>query len=155
MPQCSPTCDQQCPPSSTPPILHPSCLIITCPSKQSPFGTSPAVQWLRLHAPSAGGTRVIPDQGTKIPHAAQHSQKKKSRFLLTNGSLFTWEIYSPFQKPKSIIFYELRQKLMSCNKHIKGWLTLLIIREMHIKSTRRYYFTSIRMTTTKKPKHRK
>ena len=33
------------------------------------FGTSLAVQWLRLHAPSAGGMGSIPDQGTKIPHA--------------------------------------------------------------------------------------
>ena len=35
------------------------------------------VQWLRLHAPNAGGTSSIPGQGTKIPHATQLSQKKK------------------------------------------------------------------------------
>ena len=28
-----------------------------------------AVQWLRLHASTAGGTDLIPGQGTKIPHA--------------------------------------------------------------------------------------
>ena len=32
-------------------------------------GTSLAVQWLRLHASTAGGTDLIPGQGTKIPHA--------------------------------------------------------------------------------------
>ena len=39
-------------------------------------GTSPVVQWLRLHAPKAGGLSSIPDQGTrfhmlqpKIPYA--------------------------------------------------------------------------------------
>ena len=41
------------------------------------FGTSLAVQWLRLHTPSAGGTGSIPDQGTKILHAARRDQKKK------------------------------------------------------------------------------
>ena len=28
------------------------------------------VQWLRLHAPCAGGPGLVPDQGTSIPHAA-------------------------------------------------------------------------------------
>ena len=39
-------------------------------------GTSPVVQWLRLHAPKAGGLSSVPDQGTrfrmlqpKIPYA--------------------------------------------------------------------------------------
>ena len=40
-------------------------------------GTSLAVQWLGLRASTAGGTNSIPGQGTKIPHAMQHSQKKK------------------------------------------------------------------------------
>ena len=30
-------------------------------------GTSLVVQWLRLHAPNAGGPGSIPGQGTKIP----------------------------------------------------------------------------------------
>ena len=36
--------------------------------------TSLAVQWLRLQASVAGGMGSIPGQGTKIPHAARHSQ---------------------------------------------------------------------------------
>ena len=32
-------------------------------------GTSLVVQWLRLHASSAGGAGSIPGWGTKIPHA--------------------------------------------------------------------------------------
>ena len=39
--------------------------------------TSLAVQWLRLHATTAGGTGSIPGQGTKIPHATWQGQKKK------------------------------------------------------------------------------
>ena len=33
------------------------------------------VQWLRLNAFTTGGAGSIPDQGTKIPHAAQCGQK--------------------------------------------------------------------------------
>ena len=43
------------------------------------MGTSLAVQWLRLHASNAGGTGLIPGWGTKIPHAAGCSQKKKKK----------------------------------------------------------------------------
>ena len=42
-------------------------------------GTSLAVQWLRLHASTAGGTGSIPGCGTKIPHAMWHGQKKKKK----------------------------------------------------------------------------
>ena len=35
------------------------------------------VQWLELHAFTAVGTGLIPDQGTKIPHAIQPKKKKK------------------------------------------------------------------------------
>lgn len=33
------------------------------------------VQWLGLHISTAGDTGVIPDQGTKVPHAMWHNQK--------------------------------------------------------------------------------
>ena len=44
-------------------------------SREKNEGASLLVQWLRLHATSAGGTGSIPGQGTKIPHAACCSQK--------------------------------------------------------------------------------
>ena len=37
-----------------------------------------AIRWLRLHAPRVGGMGLIPDQGTKIPHAAQIGEKNNS-----------------------------------------------------------------------------
>ena len=37
-----------------------------------PAGISLGVQWLRTCASTAGGTSVIPSQGTKIPHAYGH-----------------------------------------------------------------------------------
>ena len=36
------------------------------------------VQWLGLHASTAGGNSLIPLWGTKIPHAMWCGQKKKS-----------------------------------------------------------------------------
>ena len=43
-------------------------------------GTSLAVQWSRLHTSTAGGTGLIPGQGTKILHAtARCGQKKKKK----------------------------------------------------------------------------
>ena len=42
---------------------------------QNKWGTSLVVQWLRIHAPNAGGTGSVPGWGIKIPHAAQHGQK--------------------------------------------------------------------------------
>ena len=42
-------------------------------------GSSLVVQWLRLQNFTAEGQGSIPDWGTKIPHAAQCSQKKKKR----------------------------------------------------------------------------
>ena len=39
-------------------------------------GTSLVVQWLRLHAPNAGGPGSIPDQGTRSHmHAATKSSQ--------------------------------------------------------------------------------
>ena len=40
-------------------------------------GASLAVQWLRLRASNADCVGSIPGQGTKIPHATWHSQRKK------------------------------------------------------------------------------
>ena len=49
-------------------------------------GTSLAVQWLPHHASNAGGTGLIPGQGTRIPQAAWGSKKKKKKSLqITNA----------------------------------------------------------------------
>ena len=49
-------------------------------SKVDYGGTSRAVQWLRLHTSTAGGTSGAPDGRTKIPHSIWHSQKTKNWF---------------------------------------------------------------------------
>ena len=41
--------------------------------------TSLVVQWLRLCTSITGGMGSIPCWGTKIPHAAQHGQKKNRK----------------------------------------------------------------------------
>ena len=45
-------------------------------------GTSLVVQWLRLHAPKAGGPGSIPGQGTRshMPHATENSRTATKRF---------------------------------------------------------------------------
>ena len=52
--------------------------------KGSDPGTSLVVQWLRLCAPTAGGTISIPGQGTKIPHSMW--QKRGLRSIKILGS---------------------------------------------------------------------
>ena len=47
--------------------------------KKCDHGTSPGIQWLRLHAPKAGGTGSIPGQVTKIPGAVWSNLKKKQK----------------------------------------------------------------------------
>ena len=49
------------------------------------FGTSLAFQWLRLCASDAERAGLIPGQGTKIPHAVQHRQKKKKILGFTSN----------------------------------------------------------------------
>ena len=39
------------------------------------------VQWLKLHAPNAQSTDMIPGQETETPHAAQLGQKKKLFYI--------------------------------------------------------------------------
>ena len=48
---------------------------VTWPSRNL-LWTSHAVQWLRMHSPTVGGTGSILGQRTKIPHATWYSQKK-------------------------------------------------------------------------------
>ena len=51
------------------------------------MGTSLVVQWLRICASTAGGMGSIPGWGTKIPHAAQSSQKQTKKKI--NGNPWT------------------------------------------------------------------
>ena len=49
--------------------------------KKADYGTSLAVQWLRLHARNAGTAGSIPGRGTKIPRATRRSQKVKRTII--------------------------------------------------------------------------
>ena len=70
--------------------------------KESLWGTSLVVQWLRLHAPNAGGPGSTPDQGTQFfvlqlrvcvpahmlqlrPSAAKKKKKNHSGYYVGNG----------------------------------------------------------------------
>ena len=57
------------------------------PLKTDTTGTSLVVQWLRLHAPNAGGLGSIPGQGTRS-HMLQlgtHTTSKRSLSTMTNS----------------------------------------------------------------------
>ena len=60
--------------------------------KAAYIGNSLAVQWLGLHASTAGGTGSIPGRGTNIPHAMRHSQKKPPKNPAYIIRLHTYEI---------------------------------------------------------------
>ena len=47
------------------------------------LGNSLEIQWLGFHACTAEGSGLIPGWGTKIPQAAQHSQKKEQLIPFT------------------------------------------------------------------------
>ena len=47
-------------------------------SIENNMGNSLVVQWLGLHASTAGGTGSIPGRGTRIPHATV----KKKKYVL-------------------------------------------------------------------------
>ena len=61
------------------------CFILSCFSSNCIFGnltkstgkegTSLAVQWLRLHASTAGYVALIPAKGSKTLHAAHHGKQ--------------------------------------------------------------------------------
>ena len=65
--------------------------LLTAKPNRTASRTSLAFQWLRLHAPNAGGPDSIPGRGTKIPQAAQCSQKKKKKKSLQQDSLFAFQ----------------------------------------------------------------
>ena len=48
-------------------------------SSKGEIKTSLAAQWLRLHTFTAGGVGSVPGGKTGIPHAMQHSKKKKKK----------------------------------------------------------------------------
>ena len=56
--------------------MNPKCCAVTQAFREY-SGTSLAVQWLRLHTSTAGGTGSVPGQGTESLHAAWHGQKTK------------------------------------------------------------------------------
>ena len=55
------------------------------------------VQWLRLPAPTAGGTDSIPGGGTKIPHATRCWGKKKAKECDFTAQSFKTGLASPWQ----------------------------------------------------------
>ena len=78
--------------------------------------TSLEVQWLRLHAPNAGDTGLIPWLGElRIPHAAWHCKKKKK--CSKNGGEISRHRSQHRGTPNSQILGNLGNKVMLLMDH--------------------------------------
>ena len=80
-------------------------------------GTSPVVQWLRLHASITGGTDSIPGQGTKI-YMPRGATKKEKR-----GRGWTTPILSPIET-------SLANLISSWKNTVTQWSSMLDFREV-------------------------
>lgn len=59
-------------------------ILIIFASRKGLSGLPKLAQWLRLNTYIAGDVVLIPGYGTKIPHAARHSQKIEKKKKKTN-----------------------------------------------------------------------
>ena len=95
------------------PASHLFCLPPSLPSFLSSFslfqlapGTSQVIQWLRIQAPNAGDTGLIPAWGTKIPHPAWRSQKRSKQSKYGSSKACTLSSTPPPKRPPkdSVLF---------------------------------------------------
>ena len=74
---------------------------VACRTNNNNTGTSLELQWLRLHAPNAGGMGLIPGWGTKVPHASQRwcgQKKEKNTIILCLNSEIDLDIWRVVEK---------------------------------------------------------
>ena len=84
------------------------------------------VQWLILHASTAGDMSPIPVQKTKIPHASWHSQKKKKS---PSSADISWESRSKGEgsergKEENKHKEKCDELAVTCSQH--SWLHALV-----------------------------
>ena len=71
--------------------------------------TSLVVQWLRLHAPKAGGMGSIPGRGTRISHVTWWGQKKKRIDKQNVGYSYNGILFSLKKEGNSDMCYSMNE----------------------------------------------
>ena len=92
--------------------------------------------------------KILPTEGEKIftNHLSDKGLISKT-YQKTQNSTSPW--LKKWEEDLNRIFFS-KEDIQMVNRHMKRWSTLLIIREMQVKTIKRYYLTSVRMAVIKK-----
>ena len=101
------------------------------------WGTSLAVQGLRLHSSTAGDTGSIPGQGSKIPHALCRGHPPQKSVNFKEKELFLFFLHGRLFILKINKFYIFRAVLGLQEDHLKNTRSSHVFPPPHSLS---YYF---------------